>query len=1038
METAHRLPYLQPRQGEGLDAFMARAADEHRWPPERRAEDMELLRRLLLEHLPPEDALPLAGYLIRALSFAADPGMSLRFLDRYVRSLGERAKAELRDLRHNVEHLHFLCSLFAFSEYLSEAVIKHPDYLPHVFRHSRLNREKPLDRYREQLREWMEGIEGRAARRAALTRYKKRELLRIGIRDLLEMGDTSTLCRELSNLAQAILEIALQDEWQTLAARFGQPTGESGQGPSGFCVYAMGKFGAGELNFSSDVDLIYLYEEEGETEGGKDRATGRTLHKIPNHEFFNKLASELSSYLSAHNEEGFLYRVDARLRPEGSQGPLARSRSAFAAYLNTQADLWEKVAYHKARCVAGDMDLAARLDQIIEQFVYSGNVREELFPEMARLMRRIDHEVLSEDSRLLDIKRGVGGIREIEFIVSGLQLLAAEKNPTLRLRSTLAALAELENEGILLPQDARPLAEAYHLYRRIEHTLQMMHESQTHRLPASPKERAALGLRCGFSDPEEFERTLDASRRFVRSQYEEIFGGTNKPGEMSLLDYLLMEGDPPNAVLGQLRPAGLGDLEGFRALQQLAVGTREFAPSPRSRLGFQQLLPMLLEELPHVALPRLAVRQFELLLRASRGYSWIYNLCLSHPPILKLILRTLGFGTMLGRHLSAHPEWLDEMLHGDGLSASRLDEALKEIKSIADKQAPTEGLARLRRRKQLESFLLSVQEVLSIVPFPEAAERMSLLAEGVLAAAARLAERDVLSDTGEDRLPVPWAIIGMGGLGDRQVHLGGDLDVAFIIEKDMDWHGRPATEWAERIARRTVEYMSGISPEGQLWKVDARLRPDGRGGPLAPTRGRVLDYYRNEAGTWEWQALTKARPAAGDHDFGAGVLRDLYNIYTEQGAPPGLGHEILSMRLRMQENARVPRHAECEYKLGKGGLVDVEFLVQFFQLRESTEPGHLFPLTTNQAIEEFEKRGVLTGETAEFVKQHHARLRLLQRTNRLLWETTRDHLTADPEKKAALQRAMNEQSILTQTPAGLDLKPAMEHMRTLLLEFLEG
>ena len=1037
METAHRMPYLQPREGEELDAFMERAADGHRWPGERRGEDLALLRRLLLEHLAPQDALPLAGYLIRALSFAADPGMSLRFLDRYVRSLGEGAAAELDGLRYNVEHLHFLCSLFAFSEYLSEIVITHPEYLPYIFRHSRLNREKPLERYREQLTEWLKEHEGLENRRLALTRYKKRELLRIGIRDLMEMDGTRALCRELSNLAQAIIEKALADQVAALRERHGRPVAEGSDGETGFCIYAMGKFGAGELNFSSDVDLIFLYDEEGWTEGTPESGSSRRVRRISNHEFFTKLSSELCKYLTERNAEGFLYRVDARLRPEGSQGPLARSRSAFAAYLNTQAELWEKIAYHKARCVAGDRVLASRLDSIIEQFVYFGNLREELFPEMARLMRRIDHEVLSEDSRLLDIKRGVGGIREIEFIVSGLQLLAAEKNSALRLRSTLEALRELENEGILLPQDARPLAEAYHFYRRIEHTLQMMQESQTHRLPAEPKERAALALRCGYSDPAQFEHTLESSRRFVRSQYEEVFGGGTRPGDLALLDWVLMEGDPPADVLGELRPAGLADLEGFRALQKLAVGTREFAPSPRSRLGFQQLLPLLLEELPHVALPRMAVRQFELLLHAARGYSWIYTLCLSHPPILKLILRTLGFGTMLGRQLVAHPEWLDEMLHGDGLDKERLDRAAAEIAKLAEELPPGKALAQLRRRKQMESFLLSVQEVVGIVPSPEAADRMSRLAESVLAAAARLAEREVLTETGESALPVRWTIIGMGGLGDRQVHLGGDLDVAFILEKDMPWHGLSAAEWADRIGRRTIQYMSGISPEGQLWKVDARLRPDGAGGPLFPTRERVLEYYRNEAGTWEWQALTKARPAAGDKSLGTDVLGDLYKAYSEKGVPEDLPQEILSMRLRMQENARVPRHAEYEYKLGKGGLVDVEFLVQYLQLRGASEAESLFPLTTDQAIREFEYRGVLSAETAEFLKQHHSRLRLLQRTNRLLWETTRDHVPADPEKKEALQRAMSEQCSLTDTPAGLSLEADMERMRALLLEFLE-
>ncbi|CAN5288626.1 bifunctional [glutamate--ammonia ligase]-adenylyl-L-tyrosine phosphorylase/[glutamate--ammonia-ligase] adenylyltransferase [soil metagenome] len=1010
VEKPNLLPITAPEPNERLEDFLTRAAAAHGWPVEARAADARLMHDLFSLAGTGQAALDTAAHVLRSLSFSADPPMALAHLDRYVRSRGDAAARELQSLRDNSEHLHFLASLFAFSDYLSEAVISHPEFLPQVFRGKGLNQEKSLAAYRAQAQEILRDVTEIDQRRATLVLLKTRELLRIGIRDLMELGDTETLCHELSNLAQAIVEVAYADCSARLLSRYGAPINEYDGKPTGFCIYAMGKFGAGELNFSSDIDLVYVYDEEGQTAGRLDDSVAPGLPRnITNHEFFGRLGRDIATYIGDHTHAGFLYRVDLRLRPEGAYGQIARSRSAFAAYLTGHAALWEKIAYLKCRFIAGDEMLAQLFDPIVQQFVFIENDADELFPEIARLKRRIDHDALTEETRALDIKRGVGGIREIEFIVAGLQLIHGEKIPALRIRPTLPAMDVLVAEKLMTRDDADQLTDAYHLFRRIEHTLQMMHESQTHRMPSGETEREALALRCGFLNPAKFEETLNAMRSYVRARFAETFRETEPAGKLTLIDYVFSEMEPPPEIIRDLAPVGLGDEDGFRALHRLAMGTQEHSPSAKAQRNFQRLLPDLLAELPAVAMPQQAVRQFDLLLRAAKGFSWVYDICLSNPLILKMFLRTLGFGSLLGRQMAAHPEWIDELFSSDGLREDRTERTTRETNLAFPNLAPDAALRQLRLFKQLEGFLISAQEVLAIAPSQSAAERSTMLAEAVLRGAAKICERIVLERTGQSALPARWAIIGLGGLGDRQVHITGDLDVAFVVERDGEWEGGGLVNWLDKIGQQIIREMSAITPEGQLWKVDARLRPDGKSGPLAATKDRFIQYYRTDAGLWEWQALTKARAVAGDVEFGGEVLRDLHALFAETGAPANPGPEICAMRARIEESIKLPRTARMDMKRGAGGIVTVEFLVQYFQLLHHNEAAKYFPLTTEQALDAFAKRGDLLLNDAEFTQHHLHLLRTIQRHHRLLWETTNDYLPLDGERYAALRRGLADQ-----------------------------
>ncbi len=1021
-DAAHRFPYLTPNEGEGLEAFLSRAATAHSWPNEKREEDLSILADLLILLSDKDSASRFGAYILRALSFAADSSMALRHLDRYLRNVTHNQEKVLSDLRDNPEHLHFLCSFFSFSQYLSEIAITHPEYLDWIFRRSRLHREKQLEHYREELVEWMKGAETESERNIRLTQYKKREQLRIGIRDLREMGDTRELCHELSNMAQAITEIAYQDCYERAVKKYGEPKSENTGELVGYCIYGMGKLGAGELNFSSDLDLIFIYSEEGQTDGVPEGFGGATVRRISNHEFYSKMSQDLIKTMNDPNPEGFMFRIDARLRPEGIQGPLVRSLAAYVAYLNSQAGQWERIAYQKARCLVGSEVLAENFDKVILQFVYQNNSKDALFSEVARLKRRIDFEALDEVSRGLDIKRGTGGIREIEFIVSAIQLLAGENNPAVRLRPTIDALDILVKENLLPEEDAKRFRKAYDLFRRVEHTLQMMHEAQTHRMPSSAKDRMRLAIRCGYLKREDFERDLSDLRDFVRRRFEETFHEEHEEKKAGMLDFLMNEGDPPPEILKELEPVGLGDMEGYRALESLAVGTSEYAPSARGKKEFEQLFPHVMSELPYVAQPKQAVRQFDLLLRAAKGYTWVYELCLSNTAILKLFLRTLGYGSFVGRQLVAHPEWLDDLFYGDGLDENRTLKAIERLHKKLEAADLSDRLQVIRQWKQLEGFLIGVQEILAITSSATAAERTTMLAEQVLQGVADIAAREILGDDYKKSFPTRWAIIGLGGLGDRQVHLTGDLDIAIVTESDAPWKGASAVTWIDKVGQRVISYMSAISPEGQLWKVDARLRPEGKSGPLVAAEERFKDYYLKEAGLWEWQALTKSRSAAGDLPFGQKVLEGLYQIYTEVSPIEHLAPEIVSMRERMESATRLPRTVFLDLKNSPGGVIDIEFLVQYLQLNRPSEAPELFPLRTEEALQKLSDDIEIPQSDKTFLVSHLSNLRALQRLHRLLWETTRDHYPSDAQKQKEFERGISEQLMLSRVKGPKELE----------------
>ncbi len=993
------------QQREKFRAELTHLLAEHHWPTTSRGEAHSIIFDWSEDELVLQEITTLAPQLVQAMIVTADPIMALRNWDRYARVSFNRASL-LRLLVTNPGHLAFLARLFSFSQFFSDIVIRNPEYLEWCLVEAQIDREKPLERYEKQLRQFVRPFKSPDSRRRALCRFKRRELLRLGVRELLGHGSIREYCRELTNLAEAACHLAYEDSLGPLVERYGLPCPVdevTTECAVKFAVIAMGKFGGQELNFSSDIDLNFIYDHEGRTQGVKDDNQGYTRGSITSHEFYCKLATAISTYLMDPTTEGVLYRVDTRLRPEGNAGSVARSIAAYVAYFADQARAWEKIAYLKARCVAGDPELGEIFHEIAASFVFSSNRPDVIFPEVARLKRRIDFEALDPKARKLDIKRGPGGIREIEFIVAANQLLHGMQDKNMRVRATLEGLARLVEAGRTPPADAIQFTEIYWFFRRVEHALQMMEEQQTHSLPESPEERRALAIRCGEPDAEAFERRLESSRRFVREKFEATFHEDGDPERLDLADVLQKQESPTPEVLHELAPYGIGTVEGFVALRELAMGTRDLAVSSAEQRNFEKLLPLLLDEVKHAAMPINAIHHLAQLFRAHHSISVLYEMILAHPPVLRMLLRVLGFSPLTARLMISHPGRLDRMIEGDALLANRsITQVFEDFLVPRIHAKPTEvQLSELRKFKDREALFIFAREILGICTATECARQTTELAEVCLHTVCELTAAETTAAGN-------WCLLGFGSFGGLQVHICSDLDVAFFCNMgDGDEHARLPAD-LHKLASGIISTMSAMSPEGQLWKMDARLRPDGVNAPLMVTIERARRYYREEAGLWEFQSATRTRHVAGNRKISSHVLAMIRETFRERSPWPNLGTEIKTMRRRMESSTKLPSSAAMDLKRSPGGLVDIEFLVQYFQLSHPDKP-NLWTPNTEEALAALRVEGLFNETDASFIIEHYLTLRLIQRALRLQWETSRDFLPAKRDRLDILVRGLAPQ-----------------------------
>ncbi len=789
---------------------------------------------------------------------------------------------------------------------------------------------------------------------AALRKLRQRVMLRLLARDLLGKADLGEVCNTTTALAEVAIRFALAWLAPRMEAQFGTPVTAGGEAQQ-LIVVGMGKLGGGELNVSSDIDLIFVYPEEGDTRAAS-AGTDHAGHSLSNHEFFTRLGRRLIAALTEPTPEGHVFRVDMRLRPWGDSGPLAVSFDALEQYLVSQGREWERYAWIKARALTGgasgsqspdargdrNWSAHAALGAIVRPFVYRKYLDFGAFAAMRDLHAQIRAEVVRRE--LADhVKLGPGGIREIEFIAQAFQLIRGGREADLQARPTLKVLALLAERRLLPPEAAAELAAAYVFLRNLEHRLQYLDDAQTHTLPHDESDRARVAAAMGFGSWDAFATALDAHRERVSLQFGQVFSTQETPRHALAS---LWEGEPGDGAEQRLQALGFRSPEDIAGRLGAIRASARYADLPAtSRSRFDQLVPRLIElSAPRANPDQTLERCLTLIETISRRAAYL-ALLNEHAHALEKLTELVSASSWASEYLNRHPIVLDELLDARVLAAEPdwnefCSTLRRQMIDIADD--PERQMDLLREAHHAQSFRLLAQDLAGQLTVERLADHLSDLADCMLQVTLELCWKQVRAPHRE--FP-SFAVIGYGKLGGKELGYASDLDIIFLFD---DAHEAAPENYA-RLAQRINHWLTVRTGSGVLFETDLRLRPDGSAGLMVSSVEAFRRYQRESAWVWEHQALTRARYCAGDATVGALFEETRREILRAPRDHAKLREEVLSMRQKMLEGH--PNRSELfDLKHDRGGMVDIEFVVQYLVLAHSNRHAELTANDGNIAL----------------------------------------------------------------------------------------
>ncbi len=818
-------------------------------------------------------------------------------------------------------------------------------------------------------------------------------------RDLSGEADVAEVTSTMTDLAEATIQRAMAVLSADLETLYGEPRGPDGERLA-LGVVGMGKLGGRELNVSSDIDLIFVYEDDGETTGGQ-------RPPIATQEFFTRLGKRLIGALAEMTGDGYVFRVDMRLRPNGDSGPLVCSLGMLEEYFYVQGREWERYAWIKGRLVSEHGSAAARrlsklLDAIVKPFVYRRYLDFGVISAIRALHLQIRQEAQRRASmrpdKADDIKLGRGGIREIEFSAQVFQLIRGGQDAGFRTRPTLAVLRHAAARGLIAPAVCADLSQAYRFLRELEHRLQYRNDAQTHAMPVDPDERACLARTMGFSDYAALMTKLDAHRELVEQQFDQIFadkvsgeGGCGAPEDGAaawVWSSALADDSADGALAARLVELGIAQpaelLARLRAVWQSA---RYAGLAERSRQRFDIVAQRALEAARTLEPPErrgdTVARFFDLLEAVSRRGAYL-ALLTEYPQALHRVLSVLGASRWAAGYLIRHPQLLDELLDDEAI-ASPFD--WPEFKrTLRLRLAAADGVEQqmdlLRHAHQAEVFRILLIDLAGKLSVEHVSDGLSELADAVLDVTIEA----VWNQLAKRHRDVPrFAIIAYGKLGGKELGYASDLDLIFLYDDPA----HVAADVYATFTRRLITWLTTATGAGTLFDIDLRLRPNGESGLLVTD----LDAFRryqlregdaaNTAWVWEHQALTRARYCAGDTQIGARfeAIREQVLTMPREAAP--LADEIVAMRERV-EAGHPNRTPLFDLKHDRGGMVDIEFTVQYWVLLHAARDPELIRNTGNIALlREVSRFGLMSGEEAETVGAAYRTYRKLQHKLRL-------------------------------------------------------
>ncbi len=929
------------------------------------------------------------------------PDMALNTFERLASVINPDDLTELAQRKKRLAQFLTVCGS---SPFLVNLIFKTPDTFRRLFLENGLDLCRSSDDMLAELRNQVDARTDFTALLRLLRCFKRAEILRIATRDLSGLAALEEVTGELSNLAAVSLQVAHDVCSRCLIREYGTPLMQSENGPrrAELTVIGMGKLGGNELNFSSDIDIIYFYEsDKGETSGIDDGA-GRVKGVISLHAFFNKLGEMISKALSQVTEDGFVFRVDVGLRPEGKSGDMAVSLRSAEVYYESWGQSWERTAMLKARPVAGSLDLGDQLLKMLQPFVYRKYLDYNLIEDMKHMKQKIDASLTRSMEGEINLKLGRGGIREIEFFIQALQLVYAGKNPQLRERNSLKALESLLAARLINAEDHRRLSDAYRFLRTVEHRIQVVQERQTHNLPTKDDEILALSRRCGFlrtDGLERFRETLEEHRQHVSTIYGNLFHTSDEKLEQDANPEVLLFLDhkaDADLVKDMLAERHFENVDrAYENLLSLRNGPVKGNLTERSRRLLEKISPLLLQEIFDSPDPDMALTNLERFLAMIGTRSSYYALLAENRETLKLLVSLFGMSEFLSKILIGHPELLDSLVARSDTSAFKPKETMaRELAGLLEQSDYFEEQLDVLRRYRNEEFLrIGLNDIHGRLGQSEITTQLSLLGETCLQAAFRLAVQELkrfgnpMYTSAGSAKPAGLAVIGMGKLGGSDLNYHSDLDIIFVYDHQGHTDGDRQIsnhEYFAKLAQKVIAVLTMQTREGYVYKIDTRLRPSGNAGPLVTSLDSFLEYHRKEAQIWERQALTKARVVLGD-DLLASQLHEIirHTVYGASIDDDGR-REIHRLRMRMENELARETADSYNIKTGRGGMVDVEFAVQYLQLKHGCRYPELRTTSTVVALKEIHGLGLLNGGDAETMLAGYKFLRKLENRLRII------------------------------------------------------
>lgn len=894
--------------------------------------------------------------------------MSVReTVERLLNQLPERRTAELlferllqtrpsleRTFQRDGALLSDVLTLAAWSPLLGTTIENNPDYV------SWLQRERVDPRVRscEELSESLARfalINSTLDPHVMLSRFRRRELLRTYLHDIRRTRTIVETTEELSNLADAILDYALKLSRQQLDNRFGTAQATDAQNriiPAEFCIMALGKLGSFELNYSSDIDLVFLYSENGMTSAGG--ADGQ----LTNREYFVKLGERLMRFVSAQTGEGAAYRIDVRLRPHGRVSALACSLNEAIAYYQNEARDWEMQTLIRSRTSAGSTRVYATLMDIVRDLIYRRDVSVDDALAGVRTAKEAIDEQRERDEKGFNVKLGRGGIREIEFIAQALEIAHGGRDPWLRSAHTLITLGRVADRSLISKEEHSQLSDAYHFLRALEHRLQMEHGLQTHTLPNDPVRRELVARRMNFTKGAQFEAALSKHTEEVRAAFDRVFAVESPTLPQPRRD-VSQERDSVSSAASLLAKHVAASNEPAAKLAALIRDEITSSGNPqRAAASLARIAVSLEKEEP------------------AQGLS---------QPEARALVRLCGVSEMFGETIANRPSLIHSLPLDEAQPPRNYSAELES--AIGDGDSFASALDILRRAWSRLLIEIGAHDASGKVSLPDVNRSLTELAIASMRSALTIATREMNrrhQDVGEFRI----AVLGLGRLGSGGMDYGSDLDLVVVFDgaAPSPVHGLTHTEAYVRFVELFVAALSSVTREGYLYRVDLRLRPDGQKGPLASSAQAFASYVEKRAGIWEWLAYVKLRAVGGDLEFGRAIESEVRSRIHELGRQTDanqLRAETRRVRERLEKERALRPNAGIIIKHGQGGMLDVYFATRYLQLRDNV-PDDENDRSTGQSLRRLRDSGSLDETTFAALSDGYRYLRSVDHQARLV------------------------------------------------------